>query len=418
MHEQLAALPDSHDAFLGFARTLDARPLLADWPYDEPDSWEDIVAACDPLPLPVAVPARDASAKAEAAFLASVCGCILGKPVEVDPSLDDLRTALEARNEWPLDHYFSGNLILPGKALHADAGETCRENIRYVAPDDDINYTILGMLNLEQHGEVFSHEQLRRLWVRHISPAMTWGPERAIATRSALWHWTDSHGGSGEMDAAEWTRLFNPHGELCGALIRADAYGYACAGDPARAAALAWRDASFTHRRTSVYAAMFAAAAIAAAFNSGDRMEIFATALRCVPQRTRFYQIASDSLAEVSAASDWLDGYRRLHGKYRQYSHCRVYQECGTLINTLRFAENTGHGICLQVMQGNDTDSFGATAGSILGAWFGPGHLDPRWTAPFQDDIRTGLAFFYERSLATLAQRIGRLPERFCPTVV
>jgi hypothetical protein len=46
-----------------------------------------------------------------------------------------------------------------------------------------------------------------------------------------------------------------------------------------------------------------------------------------------------------------------------------------------------------------DTDSFGATAESLLGAYFGPGYLDERWLAPFNDDLRTGLARFYEQSL-------------------
>src|SRR5207248_649626 len=98
-----------------------------------------------------------------------------------------------------------------------------------------------------------------------------------------------------------------------------------------------------------------------------SRLDIFEGALKFCPRRSRLFKIASDSLAEISIAADWLDGYSRIHGKYRQYSHCRIFQEIGTLINTLRFAENVGDGIYKQVMQGNDTDSFGATAGSLLG---------------------------------------------------
>jgi ADP-ribosylglycohydrolase len=64
-------------------------------------------------------------------------------------------------------------------------------------------------------------------------------------------------------------------------------------------------------------------------------------------------------------------------------------------------------------MQGNDTDSYGATAGSILGCFFGPGHLEERWLTPFNDDIHTALCWFYERSLSTLAQRMGQLPRKF-----
>jgi hypothetical protein len=65
-----------------------------------------------------------------------------------------------------------------------------------------------------------------------------------------------------------------------------------------------------------------------------------------------------------------------------------------------------------QLTQGNDTDSFGATAGSILGAYFGPGYSEERWLAPFNDDIHTALARFYERSLSKLAKRMGKLPGR------
>jgi ADP-ribosylglycohydrolase len=39
------------------------------------------------------------------------------------------------------------------------------------------------------------------------------------------------------------------------------------------------------------------------------------------------------------------------------------------------------------------------TFGSILGAYSGPEGSEARWLAPFNDDIHTALAQFYERSL-------------------
>ena len=85
------------------------------------------------------------------------------------------------------------------------------------------------------------------------------------------------------------------------------------------------------------------------------------------------------------------------------------------LINTLKFAENVGHGICIQVSQGADTDSYGATAGSLLGAYFGPGYLEQRWLEPFNDDIHSGMAWFFERSLSNLAVRMGELRGKITP---
>ena len=97
-------------------------------------------------------------------------------------------------------------------------------------------------------------------------------------------------------------------------------------------------------------------------------------------------------------------------GKSLLNTGCRIYQEIGTVMNTLRFAADVGDGIGKQVSQGNDTDSFGATAGSILGAWFGPDGLDRRWLDPFEDRIHLALANVYETSLSAIAERMGRLP--------
>jgi hypothetical protein len=50
----------------------------------------------------------------------------------------------------------------------------------------------------------------------------------------------------------------------------------------------------------------------------------------------------------------------------------------------------------LQIAQRNDTDSFQAMVGSIPGACLRIEGLEARWLAPFNDDLRTGLARLYE----------------------
>lgn len=414
--EELVEQPDAYDFLHAFARRLARLPLRDGWPYVEPNDLAGIWAECDPGrplgALPGLDPA-DAARRAEAGFLGSACGCILGKPLEVNPTLDELRGALEATGGWPLRDYVPEAALDALGRRHRSWPDTVRGRIRFVAPDDDINYTVLGMLILEEHGLAFGPGDVRDMWLRHLPISMTFGPERTLLVKAGINHLS---GGRPE-DLADWVEVLNPADEKCGALIRADAYGYACAGRPALAAELAWRDASWTHRRTGIYGAMFVSAAIAAAAVLDDPLDVFRTALQFVPQRSRFYRIAADSLEQVSRASDWLDGYRRIHGRYAAYDHCLIYQEVGTLMNTLRFAESVGDGICIQVSQGNDTDSFGATAGSLLGVFLGPGYLDERWLAPFDDDLRTTLAQFYERSLAAVAARMGRLPLRVAEQV-
>jgi ADP-ribosylglycohydrolase len=63
----------------------------------------------------------------------------------------------------------------------------------------------------------------------------------------------------------------------------------------------------------------------------------------------------------------------------------------------------------MQVAQGIDTDCFAEIVGSLLGAFHGPGNLEDRWLTPFNDEICTSVAGFYERSLSAVAARMGRL---------
>ncbi len=402
---ELSSTPDGYDTLVGFVerRLGDAGPPMRDdWPYIEPDDIDAIVRESPGFADAAMLTVDDPAERVRAAFMARVCGCMLGKPFEIFVSLDEIRTALESTGEWPLADYPTEGALRALPTLQGQWRELHRDGITHVAPDDDINYTILAMLVLEEHGLDFTHDHLRTLWLYNLPALVTFGPERTRLVRSALQTIT---GGDPALAS-----LLNPGAELCGALIRADAYGYACIGRPDVAATLAHRDASFTHRRTGVYGAMFVAAAVACAPAMHDPLDIVRTALRYVPQRSRFAERTSDALAIVERCDDWLDAYARVHERFVQFGFCAIHQEIGTLINTLRFATDAGHGICLQVMQGNDTDSFGATAGSILGSHHGP--IDERWTAPLRDDVHTALALFHERSLDAIADRMAALPAR------
>lgn len=409
--ERVDAAPASYDALYALAEQIADLPLRPDWPYVEPSDLAGIRAESDPA-RPTGVidspTLADSAARVRTAFLASVCGCQLGKPVEIWPSMYTLRDGMTPTGDWPIRDYISTrSLDIIGKR-HPSWGQTCRENIRFAAPDDDINYTVMGMLALERGGLGYTLDHLRTLWLENLAPAHCFGPERTLIVQAGL-HALKSWGGP-PADYARWVNILNPSAERCGALIRADAYGYACPGRPELAAELAWRDASFTHRRTGIYGTMWVAAAIAAAQVMDDPLEVFETASRFVPRKSRFYEVVTDCLNIVADSSDWVAAYERMFARYKEYGHCMIYFECGTLINTLRFARSIDDGFCMQVMQGNDTDSFGATSGSILGCFFGPGHLDPRWLKPLNNTLFTTLANFHEQNLEKVAERMARLP--------
>ena len=417
--DTVSASPDDYQQLFEVAQRIDSSPTLSSWNYVEPSDWVGIVAersAANTVSLAPVVNGDEAAAKARAGFLGSVAGCILGKPVEIMPTYDELKSALSNIGDWPLNDYISERILSVGglREMHPDWPESVRENIRWVPADDDINYTLLGMMTLEKYGPSFTKDDLRRMWLQNIPLGFTWGPERGFLTKQGLLMGVEDEP---VMDLDTLPDTLTPNSELCGAMIRADAYGYAAPGRPDVASELAWRDASLTHRGNGIYGAQFAAAAIAAAFVAHDWEEIATIALSYVPARSRFAEIVDDSINRIREADDWVDGYRSIHGRYERYGHCEVFQETGTLINTLRFATSVGDGICKQVSQGNDTDSYGATAGAILGVFFGPGHLEDRWIAPFNDTIHTRLAGFYELSLNATADRIALLAGRNFATV-
>lgn len=414
---RLAAAAGSYDALYDLALELRDPPLRADWPWVEPTDWAGIRRESEQLDPGRRRPVADlqrAGERVRAGFLGAVCGCMLGKPLEVDPTLEELKRARARGESWPIGEYVSEAYLERLGRRHDSWSDTVVDRLTAVAADDDIHYRVIGMLLLEQHGTEFTLDDLYRLWARHLAHGWTWGAERSalLGTGLNLHHLFPDAGVGDVRDVL----LLNPGDDMCGALIRADVYGYACPGNPDLAAWLAWKDASFTHIGSGVYGAMWVAALIALCHGvdapppGNQRLELVVDAAKRIPSRSRLAEVLADCVERVAVAADWEQGYAAVHSRYKAYGHCQVYQEIGTLVNSLKFATSVGHGIGLQVSQGNDTDSFGATAGSILGVLLGPGHLEQRWLAPFGDRLRLALADFHEQSLDSLATRMARLP--------
>jgi hypothetical protein len=152
----------------------------------EPDDLPGILAECRPAsnaPSLRPVPLAAAEARVRAAFLGRVCGCMLGKPVEGCADLDGLRKAGQRTGEWPIADYLSEEFLEALGARHSR--ETVRGRMRAVAPDDDLNYTLLATMMLEEHGLAFTRDDLRRAWLRNLAPGWTWGPEREFLVAAA-----------------------------------------------------------------------------------------------------------------------------------------------------------------------------------------------------------------------------------------
>lgn len=73
------------------------------------------------------------------------------------------------------------------------------------------------------------------------------------------------------------------------------------------------------------------------------------------------------------------------------------------------YGDDFDSAIALAVAGGWDTDSVGATVGSVVGGFVGADRIDAAWTAPLHDRIATSMPGGAERSIRELAERTLRL---------
>ncbi|WP_329194457.1 MULTISPECIES: ADP-ribosylglycohydrolase family protein [unclassified Streptomyces] len=332
----------------------------------------------------------------EAAWVGRAVGCVLGKPVEKLP-LDGIRRLARAAGNWPLDDWFTARGV-PAALLAAypwnrrSAPTSLAENIDGAPEDDDLNYPLLGLLLLQRHGKGFTTADVGRLWLDELPAGRTFTAER-IAYRNLL---------QGLEPPATATH-HNPFREWIGALIRADVHGWTNPGDPAAAAAQAYRDAVLTHTANGVYAALFVAAALAeAATGRADIHTALRAGLAVVPPRSRLARAVRHAIDTAAGHTDFDRVVDVLHARH---GHCHwVHAVPNTALIAAALTHADGdftHSVCRAVSGGWDTDSNGATAGSL--AALVAGEVPHRWAAPLKNRLATTVAGFDGIGFDTLA---------------
>lgn len=367
----------------------------------EPTELDGIRALCPEWPAAGDhhVPAAHL-ARLEAAWLGRAAGCLLGKPVEKLP-LHAIRELAQATGNWPLSTWFTARgLPADLAAAHPwnrrSAATSLAENIDGMPEDDDLNYPLLNLLLMQRHGPGFTTADVARLWLDELPAGRTFTAER-VAYRNLL-------SGIGPPRTA---RHRNPFREWIGALIRADVHGWTHPGDPAAAAEQAHRDAVLTHTANGVYAAMFAAAAIAeAAAGTHDVHHCLRTGLRVVPPASRLARAVRHAIQLAQDHKDFDAVVDRLHTTHADYHWVHAVPNTALLAAALTHADGDFTGsICRAVSGGLDTDSVGATAGSIAGLLAdGPTGLPQRWTLPLKNRLATSVADFNGIGFDTLAE--------------
>jgi len=265
--------------------------------------------------------------------------------------------------------------------------------IREIPVDDDLTYTILGLLILERFGPGFSTKDVGKAW-------LDWLPVACTAEEVAL---DNLRAGVPAHRAADKN---NPFMEWIGADIRSDPWGYAAPGWPERAAEMAYRDAYLSHRFNGIYGAMFFSAAIAAAFVIDDPIEAVRIGLTEIPEDCRLAKDLKWALRAGPRLDNWRAARTAIDKRFAGMSSIHTNNNaCLTVFALFLGEKDFTKTIGIAVAMGLDNDCTAATAGSLLGAVVGIRAIPPHWWKPFRNHGRTYLRGHTHLSTTDLVRR-------------
>jgi len=335
------------------------------------------------------------------ALLGRMAGCTLGAPVEFWPieKMQDL--AKENGMPFPPDNYWKRvpEPFLKRYGLSPRESYT-RSKMNGVPVDDDLAYTLLGLLVLEDFGPGFTVEDVGKAWVKYLPYACT-------AEKVAL---ANLQKGVPAKKAGEKD---NPYCEWIGADIRSDPWGYLAPGWPERAADMAWRDAFISHRRQGLYGEMYFSAAIAAALAVDDPVQALRIGLTEIPGNCATARAVRWALRVAPAIRNYRQARDAMEKKFAGMGRVHtINNACLTVWGITMGGTDFSRVIGETVAMGMDNDCTAATAGSIVGAVVGEKGIPKKWHARFNNTVHSYLIGKRRFSLTDLYRRFARQAQR------
>ena len=331
------------------------------------------------------------------AVIGRFAGCMLGVPVENYPVLTMQAIAAETGTTFPPVTYWKGTDR--GDYLHYGVNpiqDYLEDSICCAGADDDVTYVILNLLLLEKYGKNYSIDNVGQLWLDFLPMACTAEDEALRQLKAGT--------------KAEFAANFNGYVEWIGAAIRADAFGYACAGDPVTAAKISYNDAYLTHRQNGIYGEMFCAAAIAAAFTAETPLDAIREGMKQIPIESDLYQ----SLEWAFSVQDQVTCYQRarmlIDEKFGRYHPVHTVNNMIAIVFSLMLGGNDFEKCiseCIAI--GLDNDCTGATVGSIAGACLGIEAIPEHWYNRFNDKVMSYIIDNRENSIEDVIDRFVNL---------
>ena len=397
-----AARADDRPRLAEIETELAATPRDPGWRYHEPGA--DELETLLPAPTPAA-PGQvvDLADRLYGAWLGRCVANTMGKPVE-GLTAAEVETYLRAAGAWPQQGFVPLLDELPAGVshLHESAPIASVGRFSSIPRDDDLDWTLVGLHLLETYGDAVTTEDIAREWLNLLPFTQTFTAERA-AYRNLV-------GGLHPPETATWR---NPYREWIGALIRADAFGYAHPGDPGRAARLALTDARLSHVANGIYGETWAAGLVAGAFTTRHPLEALAAGRSCVPDGSRLAEVLDGVTALATDEASYEDARAWLRQHTGQYNWVHTINNAGIIAVALLWGEGDFvTTVARSVAAGLDTDSNAATVGSVSGALYGSAAIPADLRAVGGERLTSAVQGFDGIALAELAERSLRLAMR------
>lgn len=385
-------------------------PLRVDYPYNEPNDFDEIMKEASPMPALLPLDDDEYKERLSGAFFGRCAAVILGKPLEMGMNREQIKEYLESVGEYPLNDFVSAYSPKLDKRLREDCVYSTKGNVKFAQPDDDINYTLLGLQLREYHMNGFTKYDVGFNWLNNIAYHWCW-----CASRQAYFNMVsldDTKDINAQIDEIPYK--LNPWRECIDGQIRTDMWGYIHPADIYNAAKEAHTDCSFSLTKNGIYGGMFVAGALAGALSKDTSVEkIISSGLASIPKKSRLYEAVTDVCAWWDKHKDWVSVCDLIYEKYGHLPFAATLNNMavvtlGIVAGELDYTKS----ITIATMCGIDTDCNAGTVGSIIGAAVGLKGIEKRWYEPLNNTIKSTVASFGECKITDIISRICYVKNR------
>lgn len=326
----------------------------------KPDTWEELkrswTAAVPPLGYDVSEGNAEYRNKVYGAWYGKCIGCALGDP----------------------------NAGWSSEKVRKNRGKVTDYLQKPDTRNDDINYQIIVLHCIDEHGVEFTSRDLGYEWVGHLDLDMTY-----TAERQAL---ENLHRGLIPPYSA---RENNPFSDWIGAQMRGEVHGLIAPGRPDVAADLAYRDAIISHVKEGVYGEVFNSVMVSLAFVTSDINEIIQRALGYVPRNSEFASVIRSTVAKCKEHAHWEDVLQWINETYGDLHWIHTLPNAAIVVMSLLcgggdFSES----VLISASCGWDCDCSTGQVGATMGTIIGEKNIPARWKEPIADRLDTDVVGF------------------------